>query len=75
MRCDLQVWKDALTRKQQSPYMRHTLAGGTLKDLHFCPYEVQLCSPSCLQQGQKFLPWGFLPTEPSTQEAPCNVIG
>lgn len=46
MRCDspggLQVWKDALVSKQQSPYMRHTLAGGTLRDLHFCPYEVLL---------------------------------
>ena len=40
--CKLQVWKDALTHKQQSPYMRHTLAGGTMRDLSFCPYEVRL---------------------------------
>ena len=41
----VQVWKDALTRKQQSPYMRHTLAGGTMRDLRFCPYEARLHSP------------------------------
>lgn len=35
----VQVWKDALGGKQQSPYMTHTLAGGTLRDLRFCPYE------------------------------------
>ena len=35
-----QVWQDALAHKAQSPYMRHTLAGGTLRDFHFCPYEV-----------------------------------
>ena len=35
-----QVWKDALAEKQQSPYMRHTLAGGVLRDFQFCPYEV-----------------------------------
>lgn len=37
----VQVWKDALAQKQDSPYMRHTLASGTLRDFHFCPYEVQ----------------------------------
>ena len=36
-----QVWQDALEHKAQSPYMRHTLAGGTLRDFHFCPYEVR----------------------------------
>ena len=36
-----QVWKDALTRKQQSPYMRHTLGGGIMRDLSFCPYEAR----------------------------------
>ncbi|KAL4457883.1 hypothetical protein ABPG75_012748 [Micractinium tetrahymenae] len=35
----IQVWKDALSSKQQSPYMTHTLAGGTLSDFRFCPYE------------------------------------
>ncbi|PSC71469.1 WD40 repeat [Micractinium conductrix] len=35
----VQVWKDALASKQQSPYMTHTLAAGTLRDFHFCPYE------------------------------------
>lgn len=35
-----QVWQDALAHKAQSPYMRHTLAGGALRDFHFCPYEV-----------------------------------
>ena len=39
-RAVLQVWKDALAQKQQSPYMRHTLSGGTLRDMRFCPYEV-----------------------------------
>ncbi|EFN58765.1 hypothetical protein CHLNCDRAFT_29762 [Chlorella variabilis] len=35
----VQVWRDALGSKAQSPYMTHTLAGGTLRDLRFCPYE------------------------------------
>ena len=43
-----QVWKDALTRKQQSPYMRHTLAGGIMRDLSFCPYEASSCTPITL---------------------------
>lgn len=34
------VWKDALSNKQQSPYMSHTVQGGQLRDFHFCPYEV-----------------------------------
>lgn len=33
------IWKDALTSKQQSPYMSHNLQGGQLRDFHFCPYE------------------------------------
>lgn len=37
----LQVWKDALTSKQQSPYMAHQLAGGGLRRFAFCPYEVR----------------------------------
>lgn len=37
----LQVWKDALTSKQQSPYMAHRLAGGTLRSFRFVPYEVR----------------------------------
>ena len=36
-----QVWQDALDHKAQSPYMRHTLAGGALRNFHFCPYEVR----------------------------------
>ncbi|KAI7836421.1 hypothetical protein COHA_009721 [Chlorella ohadii] len=35
----IQVWKDALTSKQQSPYMTHRLAGGTLRNFRFVPYE------------------------------------
>lgn len=35
----VQVWKDALTTKQIRPYLSHVAAGGTLRDLHFCPYE------------------------------------
>ncbi|GAB4820586.1 hypothetical protein N2152v2_007632 [Parachlorella kessleri] len=35
----VQVWKDALSTKAQSPYMTHRLLNGTLQDLHFCPYE------------------------------------
>lgn len=44
----MQVWKDALVQKQESPYMRHTLASGTIRDFHFCPYEVTVPSPSIL---------------------------
>lgn len=36
----INVWKDALTTKQRSPYMTHTLQAGQLRDFHFCPYEV-----------------------------------
>lgn len=42
----MQVWKDALAQKQESPYMRHTLAIGTIRDFHFCPYEVSAPSSS-----------------------------
>ena len=42
----LQVWKDALSSKQQAPYMTHTLLGGTLRGLRFCPYEVRR-APAC----------------------------
>lgn len=35
----VQIWKDALSTKQQSPYMTHNLVNGTLRDLAFCPYE------------------------------------
>lgn len=35
----LQVWKDALSSKQQSPYMTHTVAGGIMRDTGFCPYQ------------------------------------
>ena len=35
----LQVWKDALSRKQQSPYMNY-VAPGALQSFRFCPYEV-----------------------------------
>ena len=37
----MQVWQDALAEKQQSPYMRQTLASGGLRGLRFCPYEVR----------------------------------
>ena len=36
----INIWKDALTSKQRSPYMTHTLQAGQLRDFHFCPYEV-----------------------------------
>ena len=36
----INVWKDALTSKQKSPYMTHNLQAGQLRDFHFCPYEV-----------------------------------
>ena len=39
------MWKDALAAKAQAPYMRHSLAGGTLRDFHFCPFEVGLLRP------------------------------
>ena len=35
------MWKDCLAEKASAPYMTHMLAGGTLQDLHFCPYEVR----------------------------------
>lgn len=36
-----QVWKDALASKAAAPYMNHTLHGGTLSALRYCPYEVR----------------------------------
>ena len=35
----MQVWKDALVRKQQSPYM-NLVAPAALQSFRFCPYEV-----------------------------------
>ena len=36
----VQVWKGALTHKQQSPYMTHRVAGApSIRQLKFCPYE------------------------------------
>jgi U3 small nucleolar RNA-associated protein 7 len=36
----VQVWKDAMVEKQQSPYMNHRLAPGqSIRSLAFCPYE------------------------------------
>lgn len=37
----INVWKNALTSKQKSPYMTHNLQGDQLRDFHFCPYEVR----------------------------------
>jgi hypothetical protein len=44
----VQVWRDALASKAQSPYMTHRLAGGVLRDFHFCPYEVRECVCVCV---------------------------
>ena len=38
----LQVWKDALNTKQQSPYMNHAVPGA-IQNFKFCPYEVCTC--------------------------------
>lgn len=38
----VQVWKDALTAKQQAPYMTHQVASGSIRDFRFCPYEDTL---------------------------------
>jgi len=35
----VQVWQDALTSKAQAPYMSHSLLGGLLQGMRFCPYE------------------------------------
>ena len=43
----VQVWKDALGAKAEAPYMTHRLAGGTLRDFHFCPYEVGAAGRLC----------------------------
>lgn len=46
----INIWKDALTSKQQSPYMSHNLQGGQLRDFHFCPYEVGHCCKICRKE-------------------------
>jgi U3 small nucleolar RNA-associated protein 7 len=33
------VWKDALRKKQQSPYMVHDVPGETVSSLRFCPFD------------------------------------
>mmetsp|Transcript_28817 Transcript_28817/g.46599 ORF Transcript_28817/g.46599 Transcript_28817/m.46599 type:complete len:579 (-) Transcript_28817:19-1755(-) len=35
----VQIWKDALKTKQQSPYMRHAIPGQEIQDVKFRPYE------------------------------------
>jgi U3 small nucleolar RNA-associated protein 7 len=35
----VQVWKDAFTTKQQSPYLVHHVYGHEIADVQFCPYE------------------------------------
>ncbi|KAI7906406.1 WD40-repeat-containing domain protein [Cokeromyces recurvatus] len=35
----VQIWKDAFTTKQQSPYMSYLEAGSVVQDLKFVPYE------------------------------------
>eukprot|EP00898_Chlorokybus_atmophyticus_P001320 jgi/Chlat1/2189/Chrsp17S02743 len=35
----IQVWKDALDRKQVSPYMNHLMPGVQVQDFGFCPYD------------------------------------
>ncbi|KAH6576168.1 hypothetical protein BASA61_006189 [Batrachochytrium salamandrivorans] len=35
----LSVWKDAFLTKQKEPYMTHLVAGSTIQDIQFCPYE------------------------------------
>ncbi|KAI8873582.1 BING4CT-domain-containing protein [Ramicandelaber brevisporus] len=36
---NVSIWRDALTTKQQSPYMNHTEEGSTITNIQFCPYE------------------------------------
>ncbi|KAG5440162.1 hypothetical protein PCANB_001731 [Pneumocystis canis] len=33
------IWKDALQKKQNSPYMTHLIPGSIVKHVKFCPYE------------------------------------
>ena len=33
------IWKDALRKKQQSPYMAHDITSSTVSSLRFCPYD------------------------------------
>uniref|UniRef100_A0A0D6QYN0 BING4 C-terminal domain-containing protein n=1 Tax=Araucaria cunninghamii TaxID=56994 RepID=A0A0D6QYN0_ARACU len=36
----IEIWKDALTTRQEKPYLRHRLVKGSqVQDLAFCPYE------------------------------------
>ena len=35
----VQVWRDALSSKQQAPYMSHVVTNGVIEDLAFCPFE------------------------------------
>ena len=35
----VEVWKDALQTKAQSPYLSHHNSGMLVRDVHFCPYE------------------------------------
>lgn len=35
----VQVWRGALTAKQDSPYMSHQVETGSIRDLRFVPYE------------------------------------
>jgi U3 small nucleolar RNA-associated protein 7 len=35
----VQVWKDALVRKAQSPYLVHRLPGENVEEARFCPFE------------------------------------
>lgn len=60
----VQVWKDALAQKQESPYMRHTLASGVLRNFHFCPYEVPCPPPPPAQYIYTFIYRIYLPPLP-----------
>lgn len=35
----VQIWKDALKTKVQSPYMSHLVAGSIIENAQFCPFE------------------------------------
>lgn len=35
----VQIWKDALSTKQQQPYMSHVVTNGLIEHLEFCPFE------------------------------------
>lgn len=40
----IQVWKDALSTKQKSPYMAHRIFGRETREVRFCPYEDVLAA-------------------------------